>query len=265
MGVQGAIDSLTTPILPADPPSSIKLKDVANPSKNRVFSIATPIPLSSIKRAKDKLGMTVNDVLTAAFAAAVRNVLEEDGKGAPIPHPLRMNFPINLRTPRQRIEDTFGNMFGTGMVDASLANFSAKDQSRLASAFDMQAQMRGQKLSWGPSLERSLIAVGNRFLGINALIRVALRYFGTPTMMISNVIGASQAQSIGGIRCPTMHYFLVLPVGVYCGMMSYGGNLTMSVAADASLGLDPTRLSLAFSHEFSSLAQEVYIYIYIGR
>ena len=33
MGLQGAVDSLATPLLPADPPSSIKLKDVANPRR----------------------------------------------------------------------------------------------------------------------------------------------------------------------------------------------------------------------------------------
>jgi hypothetical protein len=49
--------------------------------------------------------------------------------------------------------------------------------------------------------------------------------------MLSNVPGPARPQHFSGAALKDMYYYLFSPIGVYCGMLSYAGNVRARLRA----------------------------------
>ena len=49
--------------------------------------------------------------------------------------------------------------------------------------------------------------------------------------MLSNVPGPARPQHFSGAALKDMYYYLFSPIGVYCGMLSYAGNVRSCLRA----------------------------------
>ena len=95
----GCVEAVCGPVLPADPPSRLKLPDHRHPPHARVCAQSEEVDLDVVKEIKSKFaGATVNDVLLSLMTMTLRKYHDEIGE--PMPSRLRGIFPINLRDPR---------------------------------------------------------------------------------------------------------------------------------------------------------------------
>ncbi len=115
-------------LLPADAPTRL-----SRPlSGRRKTAFSRPLPLPRLREQARALGVTVNDLLVAALAGALRHVLLADG---PPPAELRALVPVNLRERLPGSGDTaFGNRFG--LVFLRLPVGAADPAQRLARVRD---------------------------------------------------------------------------------------------------------------------------------
>lgn len=248
--VHGVVMALAMPICPADPPSNLKLTDMWTVSTERAFSRAEKIPLERVKEVSKQLpGTTVNDVLAAVLNLAIIKYLEEikdpilkSGKS------IRANFPVSLR----KAGKADGNEIAT-----SLLTYKLKHPTRESAVWDIKHQVDVIKVSPQPLLEYYLIRLIARVLPKILLMDVSLFLFGKFTLMLSNVPGPQTKQHLFGATVLDMYYYLFSPIGVYCGMISYDGQVTFTVASDPVAEDKPERLSNHFITEFDALHKEV--------
>lgn len=75
----------------------------------KTVSWSAPIPLSALREAAHAEGATINDLVLAALAGALRSYLARvDGYA----HDLRVMLPVNLRAPTPSVPAGLGNEFG---------------------------------------------------------------------------------------------------------------------------------------------------------
>mmetsp|Transcript_29690 Transcript_29690/g.78230 ORF Transcript_29690/g.78230 Transcript_29690/m.78230 type:complete len:126 (+) Transcript_29690:1605-1982(+) len=74
-------------------------------------------------------------------------------------------------------------------------------------------------------------------------------------MVLSNVAGPQSACYLGGKQVQEMSFFTFLPVGFYCGILSYNGRVMTSFVSDSSLP-NPEGLARCWNEEFEALHAE---------
>lgn len=208
-------------------------------------------PLREVRTAARAAGATVNDVLLAALAGALRRRLHAL-------HPLveardvRALIPVNLR-PRLPIAGApgaLGNRFGLVFADLPVA---AEDPAtRLALA---HARLSASRRS--PDALVTLAVLGALGLAPARLERLGTTFFSRKaTLVVTNVPGPRRRLHLAGRRVDRMHFWVPHPatLGIGVSLLSYGGQLTVGVRADAAVLPDPAALVEAFEAELASLA-----------
>ncbi len=198
-------------------------------SPHRRFSFGR-LPLSTVKDIKDGLGLTVNDVVVALCAGALRAWLLELGE---LPRdPLVAMVPVSVRAPDQ--VGTFGNRVSAMVVPIPTDEEDALRRLYLSHEVMHAAKTRHRAVpaEMMQDMSRSIPAAINA-RAARLAFRVATR---RPSMnlVISNVPGPRVPLYCAGARL-TAHYpvsVIVDGVGLNITVMSYLDHLDFGIVTD---------------------------------
>jgi WS/DGAT/MGAT family acyltransferase len=194
-----------------------------------------PIPLGRVKDFGHEAGATVNDVLLAAVAGAVRSHLVR--RRSPV-HDIRAIVPFNLRPLDKPLPAELGNKFG--LVYLSLPVTAADRHDRLR---EMSRRMTAIKHS-----AEGLVAYGIlELIGLApaAVENLAIDIFASKgTGVMTNVPGPRRTVTLAGV--PLRGTIGWVPtsgeLGLGVAIFSYAGDVTIGLCVDRGLVPDVRQL-----------------------
>ncbi|MDE0142999.1 MAG: wax ester/triacylglycerol synthase family O-acyltransferase [Caldilineaceae bacterium] len=203
------------------------------------------IPLDDVKFVKNTLGATVNDVLVAAMAGALRRYVEARGGDAD-GKTIRAMVPVDIRDP----EDTvLTNRFA--LVYLPLPVGVADPIGRL---FATKRHMDAIKRS--PEALVTYQALAGLGVAPDRIARRVRSYFaGKVSVVLTNVPGPPQKLYFAGKLLDTIVFWVPQSgsIGVGISIFSYGGQVNIGLITDRGLAPDPDTIVAAFEAEFDDL------------
>jgi WS/DGAT/MGAT family acyltransferase len=229
-------------LMPQD--SRTRFKGTVGVAKRAAWT--DPLALDEVKAVGRVLGASVNDVLLACVAGALRDYLIE--RGDPVDGAtLRALVPVNLRPLDEAWK--LGNRFGLVFLDLPLG--IANPVERL---YAVRANMRALKDSYQPLLALGLLAAmgaGPRALQETLLVTLARN----ATAVMTNVPGPQQPLYLAGGRIDRLMFWVPQSgdIGMGVSIISYGGAVQFGLVTDQGLCPDPERIVARFGEEFEKL------------
>jgi diacylglycerol O-acyltransferase / wax synthase len=228
--------------LPPDPPTL--LKGQLGVTKLAVWS--PPIALDEVKKVGRVTASTINDVMLACVAGALRRYLLH--RGASVEDlSIRAAVPVNLRPLDAPLE--LGNRFS--LIFLSLPIGIEHPLERLIALKENMDELKGSAealVAWG-----ILNAIGG---SPEPIQRTVVNIFGSKaTGVMTNVPGPRQTIFFAGK--PISDIMFWVPQSGYLGLgvsiLSYAGNVRLGVCTDAGLVPDPEQIIAGFQAEFDAL------------
>lgn len=244
-GAELAGDLFHLATLPSQPSSILR----GPLSREKRAAWSKPIPVEHVRAVAKRHDATVNDVLLAAVAGALRTYLiarGEDVRG----FELRTVVPFNLRKPEEL--DELGNRFGLVFVDLPVG-----EGDPVARIRHVRDRMRKLKRSPEPFVLWRLVQLAGA--GPLALEALVVRILGAKTTAVmTNVPGPREPRFLAGNRVRTIMFWVPQSgrVGIGVSIFSYAGEVRLGVSVDAALVPDPERVLEAFEAELASIAGE---------
>ncbi len=208
---------------------------------------AEPLDLREVKTIGKALGGSVNDVLLAAVAGALRDYLVEQGDPIPENLQVRAVIPVNLRPLEKAAR--LGNFFG--LVFLALPVGIANPLERV---YEVRRRMNELKESYQPILALGLLgAVG---MGPNLLQQPLLDLLSNKaSAVMTNVPGPREAIYLGGSRVSEMMFWVPQSgqIGMGVSILSYNNRVHFGLVADRKLVDDPMAIIDRFPGEFEKL------------
>ncbi len=211
-----------------------------------------PLSLDEVKAVSRATASTVNDVLVAAVAGALR--LDMQGRGADMSlGDLRAMVPINLR--RADAELKLGNEFS--LLYLALPVGLDDPGERLAA---VQQRMELLKHSPEPFLVYQILGLVGMLPGDIAAQTVDW-FADKASCVLTNVPGPRQTLYFAGSAIRRMHFWVPHTGGISMGIsiFSYAGTVTLGLDVDEALVPDPGRVIEHFHAEFETLRRLVSI------
>lgn len=228
--------------LPDDPPSL--LRGPLGASKRVAW--APPLDLEEVKAIGRACGCTVNDVLMAAAAGALRDYMLERGESLD-GISLRATVPVNLR-PLEHARK-LGNHFGLVFLDLPVGE--ANPVRRLEYVAECMNQLKNSR--------QAIVAYGllaTLGLAPQALQEIALELFSRKaTTVATNVPGPQQPLYLAGSPIRELMFWVPQTgsIGLGLSILSYDGRVHFGLVADAKLVPDPDAVARRFRPEFEKL------------
>ena len=214
--------------LPDDPPSMLR----GRLGVSKRVAWAEPIDLEEVKAVGRACDCTVNDVLMAAAAGALREYMLERGDNVD-GMTLRATVPVNLR-PLEHAKK-LGNHFGLVFLDLPVGEPNPiRRLERVAECMNQLKSSRQAIVAYG-----LLAALG---MAPQPLQELALELFSRKaTAVATNVPGPQQPLYMAGCRLREMMFWVPQTgsIGVGVSIMSYNGRVHFGLIADAKLIPDP--------------------------
>ena len=240
---QLAMDAVKLTTMEED--SHTRLKGKPNGKKHVAWS--EPLPLAEVKAISKAFGCSINDVLMASVAGALRAYLRD--KGDTIEHDcdVRVMVPVNLRKPSRR--QKLGNAFG--LVPLVLPVGLEDPVARL---FEVRHRMNELKGSYTALVAMSVLGV----LGATPkqVQNEIQNYFARKaTAVMSNVPGPQQPLFIAGSQLDQCMFWVPQSgdIGIGVSILSYNGGVQFGVVTDDALVKDPDNIISRFAPEFEKL------------
>ena len=203
------------------------------------------IPLDDVKFVKNTMGATVNDVLVAAMAGALRRYVETRGD-SPEGKVIRAMVPVDIRGP----EDTkLTNRFA--LVYLPLPIGVADPIDRL---FETKRNMDAIKQS--PEALVTYQAIAGLGVVSDKIARGVRGYYADKvSAVLTNVPGPSQKLYFAGKLLDTIVFWVPQSgsIGVGISIFSYAGQVNIGLITDRGLAPDPDTIIAAFQEEFDKL------------
>ena len=228
--------------MPADSATSLK----GTTSTLKCVAWADPIPLAEVKAVGKALGCSVNDVLLASVAGALRAYFRQKGesvKGVEV----RAMIPVNLRTAGDA--GTLGNRFGLGTLLLPL-----HEGNPFARLFLVRERMNELKDSYQPALTLGILAavgmapkaVQEQFLDMLA---------AKASTVMTNVPGPKQPLYLAGSRLDQCMFWVPQSgnIGIGVSILSYNGKVQFSLITDRHFIPDPQTVAPLFAAEFEKM------------
>ncbi|MCU0897650.1 MAG: wax ester/triacylglycerol synthase family O-acyltransferase [Burkholderiales bacterium] len=233
-------------LMPPDTTTLFKGK----PAAAKRVAWADPIPLDEVKVVGKALGGSVNDVLLACAAGALRRYLVARGE-SPAGAEVRAMVPVNLRRPGTG--DELGNKFG--LVPLLLPVGIANPIARVA---EVRARMEELKGSFTPIVALGLLG----FMGLapNVIKEEILTMMASKaSAVMTNVPGPTVPLYFAGAQISQMMFWVPQSgdIGMGVSIISYRGGVTLGVITDAKLVPDPQAIVDYFKPEFDNLVLTV--------
>jgi WS/DGAT/MGAT family acyltransferase len=231
-------------MIPHDHPSP--LAGALGARKEAAFSRA--IPLARIKKLARAANAKVNDVLSAAVAGALRAHLEARGALSSTDHTasMRAMVPVFLHGAH---DDELGNHFGLVFLDLPIG---APDPRRRLEL--VKARMDAIKAS--PDASVAFRVLGAMGVAAAEIERIAIDVFSRKaTLLITNVPAPPMRVHLAGALLEDLLVWAPQAghVGLGVTLVTYGGELRMTVCVDARLLPNPRVLVDAFERELDAL------------
>jgi WS/DGAT/MGAT family acyltransferase len=223
-------------------------------SAHRRFAFGQ-LPLDRVKEAKNAHGCTINDVVVALCAGAVRRwLVEHDALPA---EPLVAQVPVSVRA--QDELGTFGNRIL--LMAAPLFTDEPDPVTRLLRTHDAMANMKEHH----KALPAGLLQDANHFIppavfhrAAQVTFRLSTTRVGRPNwnLVISNVPGPQIPLYCAGARLEAQYPVSVITdgMGLNITVMSYCGHLDFGIVADRELMPDVGDLLPWMAEELDLLA-----------
>jgi WS/DGAT/MGAT family acyltransferase len=266
--VAGAIDAATHPRQLAEKTAVVlagagtlavellKTPDPRSPLKGdfglgKRVAWSEPVAIAEVKEIGAPLGAKVNDVLVAAMTGALRAYLKKRGVDVDAVT-VRAMVPVDLRPPGRASE--LGNEFG--LVILELAIGSKDPLARLR-----RTKMHMDELKRSPEAA-AVLALFNIFGRTpKAVEDFAVQLFGSKaSVVMTNVAGPKDPLYLAGVPIDRVMFWVPHPgkeLGMGISILSYKGQATLAVIADAHLVPDPESITERFQREFASLQAAV--------
>lgn len=191
-----------------------------------------PFPLDRIKHAGHESGTTVNDVLMAAVAGALRADLERSHVAI---RDTRAIVPFNLRALDEPLPSGLGNSFGLVFLDLPLTRATPRERLE-----EMARRMRAIKHSAEGVVSYGVLdAVG---LAPLAVEKVVVDIFAAKgSAVVTNVAGPRKPVTLAGstLRGTIGWVPLSGSIGVGVSIFSYAGEVVIGLAVDRLQVDDP--------------------------
>jgi WS/DGAT/MGAT family acyltransferase len=205
-----------------------------------------PLDLTVVKRAKDALDATVNDVLMAMVSGALSAYLER--RTGHVIRRLRISMPVNVRPANEPL--TLENRFAA--VPIELPAGIPRVEQRIRA---VKATMDDLKRSVVPivvyGIQRALLSVLPQGVSRGLIDFLANKC----TAVVTNVPGPQRGISLAGRRVRSMMFWVPqrADIGLGISILSFAGKVQVGVFADAALVPDVQELARAFEAEFDAL------------
>jgi WS/DGAT/MGAT family acyltransferase len=228
--------------LPDDPPTL--LKGPLGVSKRCAW--ADPLPLDEVKVIGRALGCTVNDVLLASAAGALRSFLLDCGEevdGVTI----RATVPVNLR-PLEHAKK-LGNHFGLVFLDLPIGE--ANPMARLQHVADNMRHIKSSRqavMTFGVLAALGMTPVPVQRLALDLFSRKA-------TAVATNVPGPQMPLYLAGCKVSDQMFWVPQTGGIGMGIsiLSYNGQVHFGLFTDAKAVNKPDQIISRFHGEFEKL------------
>ena len=230
--------------MPTDSPT--RFKGVPTGAKRVAWS--EPLRLPEVKAVAHALGCSINDILLACVAGAMRDYLAEKGEATEGVE-VRALVPIDLRSPAQQGE--LGNRFGILALVLPVGI-----EHPLERLFTVRQRMLALKSSLEPPVTLGLIgALG--FMPKMVQEQVFSLLLSRATAVMTNVPGPAEMMTIAGSPLKQMLFWVPQSgdIGVGVSILSYAGKVQFGLITDAALTPDPEAMTSRFGREF-----EAYLY-----
>ena len=237
-----AKDAAALALMDNDSVTSLK----GQPSGSKVVAWNEPLPLDDVKAVCKVLGCSVNDVLLASVAGAIRSYLVDRGEDVEGCE-LRAMVPVNLRDPKKWRE--LGNRFG--LVPLLLP---VGIENPFARVFEVQRRMNELKSSYTAVLAMGVLGVVG--LAPRQIQKQALDFLARKaTAVMTNVPGPQQPLYMAGMRIRRMMVWVPQSgdIGVGVSILSYAGGVQFGLITDKRLCAGPQRIIDRFAPEFEKL------------
>lgn len=244
MVAQGVGTALLSVLKPADPSTPLKGR---LSGKQRV-AFSAPVPLPEVKAIGAGVGAKVNDVLVAAMTGALRHYLGTHHARLDGLH-IRAVVPVDLRRPERALD--LGNRFGLTFLDLPVGQGEPLERLR-----ETKQGMDAIKRSPEAIIFQNILSVFGQTP--KAVEDIAADVFGSKaTLVMTNVMGPGQQLYVAGSPIRTLIFWVPHPVtlGLGISILSYNGQVTLGVIADASVIPDPETITAQFNQEFLRLRE----------
>jgi WS/DGAT/MGAT family acyltransferase len=207
---------------------------------------AEPIPLEEVKAVGKALGCSVNDVLLASVAGALRRYLVAHGdevEGVMI----RALVPVNLRPAEQA--KNLGNYFGLVFLPVRVGL-----DNPLERLYAVRQAMQDLKGSQQPVLALGLLAASGMApkLVQDQLLDTLSK---NASAVMTNVPGPPQPMYLAGAKIDSMMFWVPQSgdIGMGVSILSYNNEVHFGVVTDRKLVPDPENVIAFFQPEFAQL------------
>jgi WS/DGAT/MGAT family acyltransferase len=235
-GLRGMIADLTEPPL-RDPLA------VPGSGLSRRLDVAE-LRLDRLRKIKEGLGVTLNDLVLAALAGALHAYHRERRVHAAT---LACMVPMNLRARDER--DVLGNR--VGMFRIALPVGEPRAERRLARVVEQtRAAKADRRGAAAPLLVEALALVPG-----SALRWIARRSLGRVNVACTNVPGVAEPRSLAGALVESIHPFASVVEGtpLVVALLSYAGKMEVGIDTDPEAIPDPERITALFEAALDEL------------
>ena len=219
-----------------------------DPGVGRRVAWSDEISLAEIKRIAHAHKATVNDVLLAAVAGALRHYLQD--RGSPVAE-IQAMVPFNLRPLDQPVPRELGNKFG--LVFLPLPVGVSGSYRRLVEVHKRMTEIKGSRDG----------AVSYALLSASGLTpepierRVVDLFSGKGTAVMTNVPGPKDPVYLAGSPVRTVLFWAPTSghIGMSVSIFSYRGEVTVGLMVDARLIPDPDQIVGELQRELTALSR----------
>ena len=241
-GREIARELLNAIMLPDDPPTVLK----GRLGVSKRVAWAEPLALADVKAVSRAYRCTVNDVLMASAAGALRSYLLD--RGEPIDGvTLRATVPVNLRPLKHAKK--LGNHFGLVFLDLPVGEDNpVRRLERVAAHMHELKTSRQAIVSFGLLAAMGLAPAAVQSMALDLFSRKA-------TAVATNVPGPKMPLYMGGQKLREMMFWVPQTgnVGIGISIMSYQDHVHFGLIADGRLMPDPDAVIRRFGPEFEKL------------
>jgi WS/DGAT/MGAT family acyltransferase len=212
----------------------------------KIAAWAEPFPLEEVKVMGKALGCSINDVLLAMAAGALRSYLAQAGDAVDGLE-IRAIVPVNLRP--AGAARSLGNQFGLVFLDLPVGV-----DNPLERLFEVRQRMLALKGSYQPVIALGLLHT----VGFGPKIlqeQVTSLLSQNASAVMTNVPGPQHPLYFAGKRIAELNFWVPQSGGIGMGVsiLSYDGRIQFGLITDAGLVPDPDRIVARFHDEFDKL------------
>jgi WS/DGAT/MGAT family acyltransferase len=242
---QLTVDTVKLTAMESD--TQTRLKGKPNGKKHVAWS--EPLPLAEVKAIGKAYDCSINDVLMASVAGALRAYLVDKGDRVAADCELRVMVPVNLRKASPGGQQKLGNAFG--LVPLVLPVGIEDPVARL---FEVRQRMTDLKGSYTALVAMTLLGVlGATPKQMQSEIQ---NYFARKaTAVMSNVPGPQTPLYLAGSQLDQVMFWVPQSgdIGVGVSILSYNGGVQFGIVTDDALARDPEQIISRFAPEFEKL------------